>query len=81
MKTLWVNFIAKQYKKYYPDPIDDIIKKLQPMKFKSNKELFKFMYENGKRPIKVLVSIATERVERRTKNAGNKCSRNKKTVI
>ena len=81
MKTLWVNFITKQYKKYYPDPIDDMFKKLDNKKFRGKAEAFDFLLKNSERPLKSLMIFINDKIERRIENAGNKCSRNKKTII
>ena len=47
MIKLWVNFIAKQYKKYYPDNIEELMCKMSTKVFKSKTEAFNFMRENA----------------------------------
>lgn len=47
MKQKWINFIVRQYRKYYKDPIDDIANKLKEKNFKSKAELFNFICKNS----------------------------------
>lgn len=78
MKTLWINFITKQYNKYYPDPIEDILNKVKGKTFKSKADAFKFMKDNSIAGLKNLMYRVDNHIERRVKNER---SSNKETNI
>lgn len=75
MKSLWINFITKQYNKYYPDPIEDILNKVKGKTFKSKADAFKFIKNNSIAGLKMLMCYVDNRIERRAKNEGNKASK------
>lgn len=47
MRQKWINFIVKQYHKYYKDPLDDLSNKLKGKEFKNKTDLFNFMCKNS----------------------------------
>lgn len=70
MKQKWINFIVKQYYKYYKDPIDDIANKLKEKKFKSKLELFNFICKNSIGGLKSVLNRSLFNIKKGDDNDG-----------
>lgn len=47
LKTKWINFLCKLYRRYYTDPIDDMLEKIKDKKFMSKEAVYDFMVDNS----------------------------------
>lgn len=45
MKKLWIKFIGKQYRKYYPDRLESIKNRTKEKQFTSKLKMIKFLEE------------------------------------
>ena len=45
MKGLWIKFITKQYRKYYPDRLETIKARTEDKQFTSKSKMFKYLEE------------------------------------
>ena len=43
MKKLWIKFISKQYRKYYPDRLEAIKNRIKEKKFTSKLKMLKYL--------------------------------------
>lgn len=65
MKQKWINFICKQYRKYYKDPLDDLSAKLENKNFKSKIELFNYICEHSIGGLKRILNNSLFKVKRK----------------
>lgn len=67
IKTKWLAYIIKKYRKYYPDPIDYLIALLEVnnKKFKSRAEAFTYMRDNSIGGLKVLFNKIENLIEQK----------------
>ena len=64
LKAMWVKFICKQYRKHYPDPLDDMGYKIADKTFKSKTAIFNFMKENAIGGLKTIMRFAEEKIRK-----------------
>ena len=77
LEDKWVNFICKQYRKYYPDPLDNMGRKLISRVFESKTDVFNFMRDNSIGGLKTIMRIAEMRIRIRKGDDENDGSRDK----
>lgn len=65
MKQKWLNYIAKQYRKHFKDPLDDLSMKLQDKKFKSKSELFNYITKNSIGGLKRILDNNLSKIKRK----------------